>query len=272
MKLGTTTHPKFRRLQKQLRLPQYAVVGLLEMLWMMTSQYADDGDISKFTSQEIADYCDFEGDADSLVDGLVACRWIDRDADSLRIHDWEDHRPSYVEDRIRKREERARKRDLSQDCPGQSETVAIALGKSLPSHAMPNHSPTMPCQTKPNQINPAAASLPPAAAADFDFSIFADSEDYRERVRNASGKLFVVAGKVLSRELIWQVAWISEAIQPGFCSDMQVKLKTGTANGPIKSYRRYVMRALEDELAKVGLGFAQCLLHVPECPKVPQAV
>ncbi len=60
MKLGTTTHPKFRRLQKQLKLPQYAAAGLLEMLWAMAAQYADDGDISRFSAQEIADYCDWK--------------------------------------------------------------------------------------------------------------------------------------------------------------------------------------------------------------------
>ena len=133
MKSGTTNHPKFRALMRSLKLPQYVVVGLLESLWMLASQFADDGDLSRFDSNAIADFSGFEGDAEALMDALVECRWIDRDGDTLRVHDWEDHCPDYIYDRRRKR----RKRDELRSIPGMSGKVLDNPGKSPPTK--PNH-------------------------------------------------------------------------------------------------------------------------------------
>ena len=104
MKLGTQTHPKFKSLQKSLCLSSFQTVGVLESLWMMTCQYAgDDGDLSRFTPQEIADWMEWGGDAKELIDALKKFRWLDSDGDSMRVHDWQDHKPHYLKDRERKR-------------------------------------------------------------------------------------------------------------------------------------------------------------------------
>lgn len=137
MKLGTTTHPKFRSLIRSLVMPQYAVVGVLESLWMLACQFADDGDISRFNAQEIADYVGYDGDAQSLVDALIQSRWIDKDEEKLTIHDWNEHCPHYLHDRRRKRKDSKNKPDDSrkfQETPRDSD-------------------PTMSNQAKPSQFN-----------------------------------------------------------------------------------------------------------------------
>lgn len=131
MKLGTTTHPKFCRLMRKLSLSKFSTVGVLESLWMMASQFTDDGDLSRFCADDIAAYIDWPSDADDLIDALVACGWLDRDGDGLVVHDFDEHKPNFINDRIRKREQRAaskakkqaEKTDterVSQDCPGTS--------------------------------------------------------------------------------------------------------------------------------------------------------
>jgi hypothetical protein len=139
MKIGTTTHPKFRSLMRSLELPQYAIVGLLESVWTLAAQFADDGDLSRFSAQEIADYAGYEGDAEKLVNALVSSRWLDGCIGALAVHDWLDHCPHYVHDRRRKRSPR-------QPVPGNSRNV-----QEIPTHSDPTQpNPTMSNPTKPN--------------------------------------------------------------------------------------------------------------------------
>lgn len=116
MRYGTTSHPKFRTLQRKLGISQYAVVGLLESLWMLAAQFTDDGDITRFTAQEICDYAGYEGDAESLIRHMVESRWLDRLGDRLHVHDFLDHAPSFIYERNKKRQQRQASR--VQTCPG----------------------------------------------------------------------------------------------------------------------------------------------------------
>lgn len=137
MKIGTTSHPKFRALSRLLGLPQYAVVGLLESVWTLAAQFADDGDLSRFCAQEIADYAGYEGDAEKLVEALISSRWLDGRIGALLVHDWFDHCPHYVHDR-------RRKRSPKQSVPGNS--------RNIPEIPM-DSDPTQPNPTQPNLSN-----------------------------------------------------------------------------------------------------------------------
>ena len=117
MKLNTQTHPKFRGLAKALKLKQFEAVGVLESLWMMACQFAgDDGDLSRFTPQEIADWMDWTKDAEGLIQALIEHRWLDSGDGSLSVHDWQDHKPHYLKDRERKKTP-----GTSRNVPGTSE-------------------------------------------------------------------------------------------------------------------------------------------------------
>lgn len=89
MKSGTTELLKFVKLQRRLKESKRGVVGLLECLWLATAKNCPRGDIGRFSNEEIAILCDYEGDPDELVSAMIDCRWLDVDEDCrLIVHDW----------------------------------------------------------------------------------------------------------------------------------------------------------------------------------------
>lgn len=121
MKSGTQGHVKTKKLKMRLKLPLWQIVGILECLWQFASDCADDGAIGRYSNEDIAAYMEWEGDPDELIAALVYCRWIDED-DTFRlvIHDWDEHCPNYVRDRVKKRQERLATKK-SGTVPGQSQ-------------------------------------------------------------------------------------------------------------------------------------------------------
>ncbi len=90
MKIGTTEKLKFKNLQRRLSLPLWQAVGLLECIWKVAYRNAPAGDIGRLPNEEIAAAIEWGGDADELIDALVATRWFDADeTHRLLIHDWE---------------------------------------------------------------------------------------------------------------------------------------------------------------------------------------
>lgn len=97
MKSGTENKMKFKVLQRRLGLRHYECVGLLEALWNATVHNAPLGNIGKLTNEEIAAVIDWGGDADELIEALVATRWLDVDQEfRLIIHDWSEHAPNFL--------------------------------------------------------------------------------------------------------------------------------------------------------------------------------
>lgn len=91
MKIGTTEKLKFKNLQRRLRLPLWQAVGLLEALWkVVVCRNTPAGDVGRLSNEDIAGLLEWDGDADELVDALVATGWVDSDpVHRLLIHDWE---------------------------------------------------------------------------------------------------------------------------------------------------------------------------------------
>lgn len=142
-------HPKTKLLQKFLKVPLYQVVGLLESLWLMTAQYADDGDLSRLHADQIAAYLEWESDPAELIDLLVKCGWLDRDGDQLRVHDWEEHCPKFVRDRRSKRELRSGSKDRRNMAAAPTKqggpigTPSTATTPAQPPADIPNPSPNV---------------------------------------------------------------------------------------------------------------------------------
>jgi len=83
-------HPKVDRLVGFLKISRIEALGILAGLWLWTSKYADhDGDLTKFEHFEIARGINWQGDPDVLVNALVQSEFLDKDDQSLRVHDWE---------------------------------------------------------------------------------------------------------------------------------------------------------------------------------------
>ena len=161
MKAGTHNHLKTKRLKRLLGVPLYRAVGILETLWLLCIDCCDEGDIGKFSDDEIADYLEWDGDASELVRALSDSGWTDPDADRrLVVHDWLEHCPEFIRDRVRKRHARNEKASIKAsdrrsnttydqsdpDKPGQTRTNAVAdgacpvYGNSIQGNSIPTNS------------------------------------------------------------------------------------------------------------------------------------
>jgi len=165
MKTGCLHHPKVRRLKRQLQIPLYQAAGVLETLWHLTAEYADDGIIGRFSNEEIADFLEWDGDADAMIAALVAAGFLDEAEEGrLAVHDWADHAPKYIFDRLRKRKERL---GTTRKYPRMSATVpnCPTLSATVPncpelSPAVRNN-PLLPNPTQPNPTQPKASPSSP---------------------------------------------------------------------------------------------------------------
>ena len=88
-------HPKRKRLSRILKLDTYQTIGLLNCLWWWVTDYAPDGDLSKYEAADIADGIDYSGDPDALLDALQSAGFIDE----RMVHDWYDYAGCLIEQR-----------------------------------------------------------------------------------------------------------------------------------------------------------------------------
>ena len=125
MKPMCWTHPKFARLKMQLRTSKATAAGILEGLWHLTATFEPESGRVPFTSEELMDWLELDETlcgftARRLIEALVDCRFVDCTNGSLVVHDWEAHRPTYLQARIRQRRHRSRQKpppvtDVSRD-------------------------------------------------------------------------------------------------------------------------------------------------------------
>lgn len=155
MKSSTPELLKFQKLMRRLKESRRGTIGLLEGMWLAVGKNCPRGDIGKFTNEEIAIMCDWEGDADELVFALIECGWLDHcDTHRLVVHDWHDHCPTYIKGGLAKK----------------GEVIPIATSSEVQAKVLPKLAPepqvasiiantsevvsTYPILTKPIQTKP----------------------------------------------------------------------------------------------------------------------
>jgi hypothetical protein len=140
---------KFKRLRHELNISTPHALGCLEMMWMS----AHSTEKTSFESvEELEAVVEWDGDPGALGAALLKFRWVDEVDGRLIIHDYIDHAPKYVRDRMLKREQRATRRGQSATRRGQSETVGDSRRQEADSPPPPNQ--TQPDQTQPSQAGP----------------------------------------------------------------------------------------------------------------------
>jgi len=112
MKLLAIQSIKFLRLKRALNLPHYAAVGILESLWLFAQTNARDGNLERFSADDIAAALEWPGNAAELVKALADSGWLDTNP-GLKIHDWDEHSPRWVRGVLARRE---RKSKAEKDC------------------------------------------------------------------------------------------------------------------------------------------------------------
>lgn len=85
-------HPKTRKLARKLGVSIPTAIGHLHLLWHFALKYAQDGDLSRFDNDEIADGCMWEGDPSDLYEAFCAAGWIEE----ATIHDWDQYGGKYI--------------------------------------------------------------------------------------------------------------------------------------------------------------------------------
>lgn len=152
MKRRTPDHPKVLALATALKIPRYAAVGLLEMLWHFTAEFAPQGDIGRYTDEHIATACGWieasqrgrirggdQGRTSSLGTALVATGFLERHPEvRLTVHDWQDHMPDFVKKQLERK-------GLKVFVSGQRQTTADngSLPLPLPSPKPIPHKPAV---------------------------------------------------------------------------------------------------------------------------------
>ena len=82
-------HPKLLKLISLTGWTKNETIGILHRLWWWTLAYAEDGDLSKYSSTEVALMLDLNETFDKakLFDILKEAKFLDLD---LKVHDWLD--------------------------------------------------------------------------------------------------------------------------------------------------------------------------------------
>lgn len=146
-------HPKLRGLAREARLrPAYAM-GHLHALWHAALEQREDGDLSSWSDEAIADLSDYPGDGPQWVRLLQKYGWLD----DKRIHDWLDYAGRYLKTRYAsKNPERLKAIWAVHGRPFGEVVEGLNLSKTLP--APPNL--TQPDQTKEQQRLPSGPGRP----------------------------------------------------------------------------------------------------------------
>ena len=146
------TNKKTVRLKNLLRIKTPQAVGHLCILWLWALDNAPDGDLSGFSTDEIAEFACWSGkNPDGFVNALIQAGFIDSD---MRLHDWYDYAGKLV-DKRKQNAERMRKARAT----NVQRTDDERAGATVPYPTVPNstvHNSTVP----PNGDTP---PIPPAS-------------------------------------------------------------------------------------------------------------
>lgn len=270
MKTGTPDTMKFKKLKRRLNVSLSKTVGTLDLLWMATAKSAPQGDIGRFSNEEIAIECDWDGDPDELVAALTECGWLDPHNECrLVVHDWADHAPNHVANNLKRW--------------GKSFLIPPKESPKEPPKERPKDSPmeapssqAKPSQAKSNQITASQASSGSAGElaggqAGLDFLALAGEEKIRDVVRQAKAieKAF---GRVLSSASeVWEIAWVGYSCREGFVPEIIERYKSlqGTDRA-VKQPKRWLHGTLKKELEPFGVELDQAFASVVPWDEVKQ--
>jgi len=86
-------HKKIKRVAAGLRLRRAYVLGHLHLLWHEAMEQQEDGDLSSWSDEEIAEAADYPGDAPQFVRLLIDQKLLEP---TKLLHDWLDYAGKYL--------------------------------------------------------------------------------------------------------------------------------------------------------------------------------
>lgn len=183
-KRAVIEHPKFARLKSCLKCNRATALGYLECLWHFTGRFTPQGDIGKFSDEEIEAWAEWDGEPGDLIHAFVECRWIDRD-DVCRIivHDWQDHADNATRMTLKRAQldftepvpvgstvETPLKQGVNSVDTESAESATVLAPPSHPSppHPMPSHA--MPSKKREPKEKPQRKIIPPEQGWVFEYA------------------------------------------------------------------------------------------------------
>lgn len=107
------SHPKTVKAGRLLDIRRTSVVGHMVSLWLWALDHAQDGDLSGYDADEIANAAGWDGEPQAFVDALLTCGrqgkagFLEIVDEKLLIHDWLEYTGKLIE---RRRQDAERKR------------------------------------------------------------------------------------------------------------------------------------------------------------------
>ena len=132
-------HPKTLKAARLLGVSIPQVVGHLHMLWWWVMDYAPSGDLSDFSSADIAVGAGWDGNPEEFVEALVSsgmglrAGFLERDEHGgLTVHDWSQHGGRDIDERRAAVDRKRRWRDKANEDATRGETGTNANATVLP--------------------------------------------------------------------------------------------------------------------------------------------
>lgn len=120
---GLRGHPKTKKLVRRLKSSAAIIVGHLHFIWWWALDFAQDGEITQFDPEDIADACDWSGDPEEFFNALVDAGFIDKVEHRYFLHDWYDYAGKLIELRKKDAERKRNSRGKEKKSEGSPEDV-----------------------------------------------------------------------------------------------------------------------------------------------------
>lgn len=134
-------HYKTGVLARELKINHQQAVGIVIMLWLWALRQAPDGDLSRFTAQDISRAVGSKKRSFDILTALVKAGFVDQIGDTKHLHDWSDYAGRLIEKRRANAERmrRARAGTVQGTCAEQSDPQCAArAGATVPNLTIPN--------------------------------------------------------------------------------------------------------------------------------------
>lgn len=153
-------HPKTLRLARLLGVQVAAAIGHLHLLWWWAMSYAQNGDLSRFPDEDLAEAMLWDGEPVLLAEALMGAGFLD---DGRQIHDWDEYAGRLVERREagrkanaeRQRKHRERQAQAAKDVATRPRNAPVTRdGNAARVTVTGLPDPTGPDRTQPNPTGP----------------------------------------------------------------------------------------------------------------------
>lgn len=154
-------HPKVKKAARIAGINEFEMIGRLHAFWWWAMDYAPDGDLTKYTNDDIEDAVDWTGEKGLFVKSLIECSFNGNSGlidvvgkKSRKIHDWYEYAGKLIERRAEdaERKRNGRTKNIRRTSAGHPQEISQTA-------YVPNQ-PNQPNQQTEQESSPDGESVP----------------------------------------------------------------------------------------------------------------